>query len=208
MGYWTERRINLGTRTARWPQYADRAASSSACASFCSGRIADTMPPRVSAGSEAMCAQSGQISSGERPLPVVRTRRKTVALTPVRRSMAARMRSSRGLEMVTAMGWRCRLMMELTTTVSVKNVGNPTFLGIGGLMTQTIWSVAAYLAVALSLSGNVGVVRKQRWGMGCWIVSNLIWIPHHWLRGDWPSVMMFSVYLGLALLGFVRWKEK
>ena len=74
-------------------------------------------------------------------------------------------------------------------------------------MSQTIWSFAAYIAVALSLSGNVGVVKKRRWGMGCWVVSNTIWIPYHSVRGDWPSVMMFSTYMGLALWGFVRWKK-
>lgn len=75
-------------------------------------------------------------------------------------------------------------------------------------MSQTIWTLAAYAAVALSLLGNIGVVKKRRWGMTCWVISNLIWIPYHWLRGDWPSVLMFSVYMGLAVWGFVRWKEK
>ena len=74
-------------------------------------------------------------------------------------------------------------------------------------MPQTIWNVAAYVAVVLSLGGNVGVVKKRRWGMGCWIASNLIWIPHHWLRSDWPSVLMFSAYMGLSVWGFVRWKD-
>ena len=72
-------------------------------------------------------------------------------------------------------------------------------------MSQTIWNVAAYLAVALSLSGNVGVVHKRRWGMACWIVSNLIWVPHHWLQRDWASVALFSACLALSVWGFVRW---
>ena len=72
-------------------------------------------------------------------------------------------------------------------------------------MPQSIWTLAAYIAVALSLTGNVGVVKKCRWGMGCWIASNLIWIPHHWASGDWPSVVLFSAYMGLSVWGFVQW---
>ena len=72
---------------------------------------------------------------------------------------------------------------------------------------QTLWTLAAYLAVGLSLLGNIGVVQKCRWGMGCWVISNLIWITHHWMRGDWPSVMLFSAYMGLSVWGFVRWRK-
>ena len=70
-----------------------------------------------------------------------------------------------------------------------------------------IWNCAAYLAVVLSLGGNVGVVQRKRWGMVSWIASNTIWIPYHWLRGDWPSVMLFSAYMGLSVWGVVRWKD-
>jgi hypothetical protein len=68
------------------------------------------------------------------------------------------------------------------------------------------WNLAAYAAVALSLGGNVGVVQRKRWGMAVWIVANVIWIPYHMQRGDWPSVLLFSAYMGLSVWGFVRWK--
>ena len=70
-----------------------------------------------------------------------------------------------------------------------------------------IWKIAAYMAVALSLAGNIGVVQRQRWGMGVWIIANLIWIAHHVSREDWPSVLLFSAYLALAVWGFVRWRR-
>jgi nicotinamide riboside transporter PnuC len=70
-----------------------------------------------------------------------------------------------------------------------------------------IWKLAAYTAVALSLAGNVGVVQRRRWGMTVWIFANVIWVTYHFQREDWPSVMLFSAYLGLAVWGFMRWKK-
>lgn len=69
-------------------------------------------------------------------------------------------------------------------------------------------SIAAYIAVTLSLSGNIGVIQRKRWGMGAWIVANVIWIAYHSLRSDWPSVMLFVAYLALAVWGFMRWDAK
>jgi hypothetical protein len=43
--------------------------------------------------------------------------------------------------------------------------------------------------------------------MGAWIVANVIWITYHSLRADWPSVMLFVAYLGLAVWGFMRWEN-
>jgi len=74
-------------------------------------------------------------------------------------------------------------------------------------MQAMIWKIAAYIAVALSLSGNVGVVQRKRWGMAVWIVANAIWITYHCQREDWPSVLLFAAYLVLAVWGFIRWKK-
>lgn len=65
-----------------------------------------------------------------------------------------------------------------------------------------ITQLAACLAVALSLAGNVGVVHRRRWGMATWIVANVIWVTYHVSRRDWPSVLLFGAYLGLAIWGF------
>ncbi len=69
-----------------------------------------------------------------------------------------------------------------------------------------IWKCAAYLAVALSLAGNVGVVQRKRWGMGVWIVANGIWIAYYLDHEDWPSLTLFSAYMALSIWGFARWK--
>ena len=72
---------------------------------------------------------------------------------------------------------------------------------------MTTWRIAAFVAVGLSLAGNVGVVQRKRWGMGVWIVANLIWISYYLQHEDWPSLTLFTAYLGLAIWGFVRWSK-
>lgn len=63
----------------------------------------------------------------------------------------------------------------------------------------------AWLATALSLVGNVGVVNKQSWGMACWLCANALWIRHHWIKRDWPSLSLFTAYFGLAFWGLWNW---
>ena len=74
-------------------------------------------------------------------------------------------------------------------------------------MPQVIWKLAAYFAVGLSLCGNVGVVKRQRWGMGVWMVANIVWIAYHCEREDWPSVLLFGAYLALAAWGYAKWRN-
>ena len=74
-------------------------------------------------------------------------------------------------------------------------------------MPQMIWTIAGYVAVGLSLSGNIGVVRKKRWGMALWVAANFIWIAYNLSRNDWPSFFLFSAYLALSIWGFVSWTK-
>ena len=69
------------------------------------------------------------------------------------------------------------------------------------------WNLAAYLAVALSLGGNVGAVQRLALGMAVWIFTNVIWVTYHCQREDWPSMLLFTAYLTLAVWGFMRWKN-
>jgi len=63
----------------------------------------------------------------------------------------------------------------------------------------------AWLATALSLCGNVGVMRKRVWGWWLWIVSNLIWIAYDAYIEAWPQAVLFVIYLMIAVVAVVRW---
>lgn len=65
-----------------------------------------------------------------------------------------------------------------------------------------------WLAVVLSLVGNVGVIRKRRWGFSCWVCANAIWIADALGRADAQQTLLWGVYLALALCGWVRWSAE
>jgi len=69
-------------------------------------------------------------------------------------------------------------------------------------------TILAWLATALSLCGNIGVMRKRVWGWWLWIVSNLIWIAYDAYISAWPQAVLFVVYLMIAIVAVIRWKRE
>lgn len=65
-----------------------------------------------------------------------------------------------------------------------------------------------WLAMALSLTGNLLIIGKSRAGFGCWIVANVLWLIDAAERGDGAQGLLWLVYLGLALVGFARWGRR
>ncbi len=64
-----------------------------------------------------------------------------------------------------------------------------------------------WLLFILSITGNVLVIRKNRWGFAVWIVANAGWIAVNVRLGVWAAAAMFAVYMGLAMWGFASWKS-
>lgn len=69
-----------------------------------------------------------------------------------------------------------------------------------------IEGIACAFAV-VSLLGNIGVNLKRRWGMGCWIVSNIFFVGYNLHGQSYPQVGLFACYFLLAVWGFVRWSN-
>jgi len=65
-----------------------------------------------------------------------------------------------------------------------------------------------YLAVVLGVVGSIANAYRQRWAFLLWIVANIILIRHNILRGDWPQVMLFSIYSVIAIVGLWQWRKK
>lgn len=64
-----------------------------------------------------------------------------------------------------------------------------------------------WIAVFLSIIGNILVIKKNRWGFMIWVWSNLLWIIDGWNRSATPQVFLFALYTLIALSGFFNWKE-
>ena len=64
-----------------------------------------------------------------------------------------------------------------------------------------------WIAVMLSISGNIGVVRRQQWGFILWIIANIMWIIDSIRLDALPQAALFTIYLILATWGAWAWKS-
>lgn len=65
------------------------------------------------------------------------------------------------------------------------------------------------IALIFSLVGNILVNFKKKLGFIIWTVSNVFWIVVNFI-GDmnYPQVIMYLVYAGLNVQGYVNWSKK
>ena len=64
------------------------------------------------------------------------------------------------------------------------------------------------IALIFSLVGNILVNFKKKLGFIIWTVSNVFWIIVNFI-GDmnYPQVIMYLVYAGLNVQGYVNWSR-
>lgn len=67
--------------------------------------------------------------------------------------------------------------------------------------------IAGFFFVAVSVLGNVGVNLKRRWGQALWIAANVFWIGFNLHIESYSQALLFTIYLGLAIWGWITWKE-
>ena len=65
------------------------------------------------------------------------------------------------------------------------------------------------IALIFSLVGNILVNFKKKLGFIIWTVSNVFWIVVNFIgEMNYPQVVMYLVYVGLNVQGFVNWSKK
>jgi nicotinamide riboside transporter PnuC len=65
----------------------------------------------------------------------------------------------------------------------------------------------SWILVALSLIGNVFVVKKNIIGQWVWAVSNVGWVAYNIYIGSYSQATLFAVYLGLCIWGIIVWSK-
>lgn len=74
---------------------------------------------------------------------------------------------------------------------------------------MTLLTFISILSLVLSLTGNILVNYKMRYGFIVWIASNFSWIAVNLVgETNWPQIIMFVIYAGLNVQGFVIWSKK
>ena len=67
---------------------------------------------------------------------------------------------------------------------------------------------ASWLLVALSLLGNVFVIKKNVIGQWLWALSNIGWVAFNLSLGIYSQAFLFAVYLCLCVWGIVSWTRE
>ena len=74
---------------------------------------------------------------------------------------------------------------------------------------MSVLTFLSILSLVLSLTGNMLVNYKQRYGFIVWIASNISWIAVNLVgETNWPQIIMFVIYAGLNVQGFIIWSKK
>ena len=74
---------------------------------------------------------------------------------------------------------------------------------------MTLLTFLSILSLVLSLTGNILVNYKMRYGFIVWIASNFSWIAVNLVgETNWPQIIMFVIYTGLNVQGFIIWSKK
>lgn len=69
-------------------------------------------------------------------------------------------------------------------------------------------TVLSWIAVALSIGGTFLNARRRVSGFYLWAVANVIWIAVFIEARLWASVVLFAVFLALAVYGAWEWTRE
>jgi nicotinamide riboside transporter PnuC len=68
--------------------------------------------------------------------------------------------------------------------------------------------ILSFIAMALSLLGNILLVKKVIWVFPIWIVANVTWIVVNFISTpNISQIIMFVVYTILAMISWYQWKK-
>lgn len=68
--------------------------------------------------------------------------------------------------------------------------------------------ILSSIATILSLLGNFLIIKKKRIGFISWIISNVLWVIVNLISiPNIPQIIMFLVYTGISIYGWIKWKQ-
>lgn len=66
----------------------------------------------------------------------------------------------------------------------------------------------SWILVALSLTGNYFVIKKNVLGQWLWAFSNIGWIIYDISIGAYSQAFLFAVYFSLCVWGIILWTKE
>ncbi len=70
------------------------------------------------------------------------------------------------------------------------------------------FAVLSWFMVALSLLGNIFVIKKNVLGQWIWAIANVGWVVYDISICAYSQAFLFAVYLCLCVWGIVSWSRE
>jgi hypothetical protein len=64
-----------------------------------------------------------------------------------------------------------------------------------------------YFAALISLTGIILNAKKNLLCWPVWLFSNVLWIIYSSIEGDIPSVILWTMFSGANVYGWLQWKK-
>lgn len=71
-----------------------------------------------------------------------------------------------------------------------------------------MWEYLGWTFTALSLIGNLFIIKKSVYGYWVWIVANIGWILYDFQIKAYSQSFLFAAYLILSVWGVWEWSKK
>lgn len=65
----------------------------------------------------------------------------------------------------------------------------------------------SWILVAMSLIGNVFVIKKNVLGQWLWAIANVGWIAFDVSIGAYSQAFLFAVYFAMCVWGIISWSK-
>ena len=76
------------------------------------------------------------------------------------------------------------------------------------LANESLFEYITWCFTLISLTGAYLNVQRNRWGFFLWIIANGFWMSWNFAIGQYALSFQFLAFLGLAVQGFLSWKEE
>lgn len=73
---------------------------------------------------------------------------------------------------------------------------------------MTRFELFTSILAIITIFGAILNCRMCKWGFPIWGVCNFIWIWVDLSRGIWPQSVVYAVFLGLNVYGWINWTKK
>lgn len=70
------------------------------------------------------------------------------------------------------------------------------------------WDIVTWGLVAISLSGNIFIIKKNVIGQWMWAFANIGWVAFNLTLGAYAQAFLFAVYFGMCVWGIIAWNKK